>query len=62
MNYVPDKHENNFVEQFRNGNFFDCIKQMKDNKANEFTYKNINIKKGVIKNKGGVRNGRRKSA
>ena len=47
MNYVPDKHENNFVEQFRNGNFFDCIKQMKDNKANEFTYKNINIKKGV---------------
>ena len=45
--FVPDKHENNFVEQFRNGNFFNCIKQMKDNKANELTYKNINIKKGV---------------
>jgi len=45
--FVPDKHENDFVEQFRNGNFFECIRQMKDNKANDFTYKNINIKKGV---------------
>lgn len=45
--FVPDKHENDFVEQFRNGNFFECIRQMNDNKANEFTYKNINIKKGV---------------
>lgn len=45
--FVPDKHENDFVEQFRNGNFFECIRQMNHNKADDYTYKNINIKKGV---------------
>ena len=45
--FVPDRHENDFVEQFRNGDFFECIRQMKDNKVDDFTYKNINIKKGI---------------
>lgn len=45
--FAPDKHENDFVEQFKNGNFFECIKQMKNTKAKEFTYKNINIRMGT---------------
>ena len=45
--FAPDKHENDFVEQFKNGNFFECIKQMKNTKAKEFIYKNINIKLGT---------------
>ena len=45
--FSPDKHEKKFVEQFKNGNFFECIKQMKNTKAKEFTYKNINIRMGT---------------
>lgn len=45
--FVPDRHENDFVEQFRNGNFFACIKKMKNNKGNECTYGNIRIEKGI---------------
>ncbi len=45
--FVPDKHENDFVEQFRNNNFFECIKQMKTKKDDEFVYKNVNIIKGI---------------
>lgn len=48
--FVPDKHENDFVEQFNNNNFFECIKRMKENNKNEFTYKNININKGINDN------------
>lgn len=48
--FVPDKHENDFVEQFNNNNFFECIKKMKENNKNEFTYKNININKGINDN------------
>ncbi len=44
--FVPDKHENDFVQQFKNNNFFKCIKEMKNSKKDEFTYKNINIVKG----------------
>lgn len=42
--FVPDKHENDFVEQFNNNNFFECITKMKENSKKEITYKNINIK------------------
>lgn len=45
--FVPDKHENDFVEQFKNNNFFECINKMKENNEEEFTYGNINIKKGI---------------
>lgn len=45
--FVPDKHENDFVEQIKNGNFFACIKEMKNNKVNESTYGNIKIEKGI---------------
>ena len=43
--FVPDKQENDFVEQFRNGNFFACIERMKTSKENDCTYGNINIVK-----------------
>lgn len=48
--FLPDKHENDFVEQFNNNNFFECIVNMKKNNKNEFTYKNINIKTGINDN------------
>lgn len=44
--FIPDKHENDFVKQIKNNNFFKCIKEMKSIKKDEFTYKNINILKG----------------
>lgn len=45
--FVPDKHENDFVEQFKNGNFFKCVEKMKETKANETTYEHIKIENGV---------------
>ncbi len=45
--FMPNRHENDFVEQFKNNNFFNCIKKMKDNHENECTYKNINISKNA---------------
>lgn len=45
--FVPDKHENDFVEQFKNGNFFKCVEKMKETKANETTYGNIKIENGA---------------
>ncbi len=44
--FVPNAHENDFVEQFQNNNFFECIKQMKNNENNEFVYKNVSITRG----------------
>lgn len=43
--FVPDKQENDFVEQFRNGNFFVCIKRMKLNRESNCVYGNVNIVK-----------------
>lgn len=45
--FVPDKHENDFVEQFKNNNFFECVEKMKDKKDDEFIYKNVNIIRGI---------------
>lgn len=45
--FVPEKPDNEFVEQFKNGNLFRCIKNMKNLKENDCTYKNINILRGL---------------
>lgn len=45
--FVPDKHENDFVEQFKNGNFFKCVEKMKETKEDETIYENIKIENGV---------------
>ncbi len=45
--FVPDKHENDFVEQFKNGNFFKCVEKMKETKEDETIYENIKIESGV---------------
>lgn len=36
--FVPDKHENEFVKEFKNGNFFRCIEKMKNTKQDECIY------------------------
>lgn len=36
--FVPDKHENEFVKEFKNGNFFKCIEIMKKNREDECIY------------------------
>lgn len=43
--FVPDRHENDFVEQFQNHNFFECVATMKERNESNFTYKNVNIRK-----------------
>lgn len=45
--FVPDKHENDFVEQFKNRNFFKCVEKMKETKEDETIYENIKIENGV---------------
>jgi len=45
--FVPDRHENDFVEQFENGNFFKCAKIMKETKENKVIYRNVKIEKGT---------------
>lgn len=45
--FLPDKHENDFVEQFENGNFFKCAEIMKDTNEDEVIYRNIKIKKEI---------------
>lgn len=45
--FVPDKHENDFVEQFKNGNFFKCVEKMKETKEDKTIYENIKIENGV---------------
>lgn len=45
--FVPDRHENDFVEQFENGNFFKCAEMMKNTNENEVIYRNIKIKKEI---------------
>lgn len=45
--FVPDRHENDFVEQFENGNFFKCAEIMKDTNEDEVIYRNIKIKKEI---------------
>lgn len=47
ITFLPDKHENLFIEQFKNGNFFECIKKMKKTKENNCTYEKINIINGT---------------
>lgn len=41
--FVPDKEDCEFVKQFTNGNFFKCIKKMKELKEDYCAYKNISI-------------------
>lgn len=45
--FVPDKHENCFVEQFGNGKFFKCIEIMKQTNKNEALYENVKIDRGI---------------
>ena len=45
--FVPEKPDHEFVEQFKNGNLFGCIKNMKNSRENDCTYKNINILRGL---------------
>lgn len=45
--FVPDKHENCFVEQFENGKFFKCIEIMKQTNKNEALYENVKIDRGI---------------
>lgn len=45
--FVPEKPDSEFVEQFKNGNLFECIKNMNNSKENNCTYKNINILIGL---------------
>lgn len=45
--FLPDKHENDFVEQFENGNFFKGAEIMKDTNEDEVIYRNIKIKKEI---------------
>ena len=45
--FVPDRHENDFVEQFKNGNFFKCAEIMKNTNEEEVIYRNIKIKKEI---------------
>jgi len=47
--FLPNKQEENFVEQFKNGNFFACVNKMKENKKNVCTYEKVNIVKGIKK-------------
>ncbi len=36
--FVPDEHEKEFVKEFKNGNFFKCIQEMKKSKQEECIY------------------------
>lgn len=45
--FVPDKHENDFVEQFKNNNFFKCVEKMKNSNENECIYGNVKIEKNI---------------
>ena len=45
--FLPNKQEENFVEQFKNGNFFACVNKMKESLKNVCTYEKVNIVKGV---------------
>lgn len=48
--FVPDRHENDFVKQFNNGNFFKCIEKMKKSKTKEEIFGNIKIKSDIDEN------------
>ena len=48
ITFLPYKHENCFVEQFKNGNFFKCIEKMKQKNLTDCTYENVNISRGTI--------------
>ena len=48
--FIPDKHENDFVEQFVNGNFFECAKIMKKSENIKAIYKNIEITRSSDEN------------
>lgn len=45
--FLPDKHEDDFVKQFENGNFFKGAEIMKDTNEDEVIYRNIKIKKEI---------------
>lgn len=45
--FVPDKHESEFVKEFRNDNFFKCIEIMRNSKQNECIYGRVKIEKKV---------------
>lgn len=48
--FVPDKHENDFVEQFVNGNFFECAKIMQKSGELKEIYKNVEIVRSADEN------------
>lgn len=45
--FIPDKHENEFVKEFKNGNFFECIDMMKKSSRNECTYGKVKIERKI---------------
>lgn len=48
ITFLPDKHENCFVEQFKNGNFFKCVEKMKQSNLMDCTYESVNISRGTV--------------
>lgn len=45
--FVPDKHENCFVKEFKNGNFFKCIEKMKSENKDNCIYETVSIERGI---------------
>ena len=45
--FVPDKHENDFVEQFENNSFFKCAEIMRKTKENIVIFDKLKIQKGI---------------
>lgn len=50
ITFVPSKREEQIAEQFKNGNFFECVDIMKGQKKRINTYKNISIEMIEIDN------------
>ncbi len=50
ITFVPNKKEEEFAKQFKNGNFFKCIYEMKKQNKRIHTYENINIEMIEIDN------------
>lgn len=46
--FVPDKHENEFVKEFKNNNFFKCVEKMKKEQKEFAEFGNTRIEKEVI--------------
>ncbi len=46
--FVPDKHENEFVKEFKNNNFFKCVEKMKKEQKEFAEFGNTRIEKEVM--------------